>query len=380
MMNLEECRKKIDRIDDQLADLLKERMYLATDVARHKKENGLNILNREREREILDRMTEKNGDDLALYTKVFFNTLFDLSRSAQVKLLAQETALEKKIRTAIERTPALFPQKAVVACQGVEGSYSQQICDKMFALPSIMYFSSFESVFNAVDKGLCKYGILPIENSSYGSVNEVYDLMKKYRFSIVRSSRLKINHSLLANEGAQMTDIREIYTHEQALGQCSDFINAHKEIRFMSCENTAVAAKRVAESGRNDLAAISSMACARLYGLSPLQHDIQNSDDNYTRFICIGKELQIFPGANKISLMMAIPHTPGSLYQTVAKFASLGLNICKIESRPILGTDFAFMFYFDIDASIYAPEVLQFLGDLKGYCDPFVFLGAYSEY
>jgi chorismate mutase/prephenate dehydratase len=250
----------------------------------------------------------------------------------------------------------------------------------MFALPSIMYFSSFESVFNAVDKGLCKYGILPIENSSYGSVNEVYDLMKKYRFSIVRSSKLKINHSLLGNEGARIEDIREIWTHEQALGQCGDFINAHKEIRFLSCENTAVAAKRVAESGRKDLAAISSMACARLYGLSPLQHDIQNSDDNYTRFICIGKELQIFPGASKISLMMAIPHTPGSLYQTVAKFASLGLNICKIESRPIQGTDFAFMFYFDIDASIYAPEVLQFLGDLKGYCDPFVFLGAYAEY
>ncbi len=380
MMNLEECREKIDPIDDQLADLFKERMYLATDVARYKKENGLNVLNREREREILDRMTEKNGDELAIYTKVFFNTLFDLSRSAQVKLIAQETALEKKIRAAIESTPLLFPQKAVVACQGVEGSYSQQICDKMFALPSIMYFSSFESVFNAVDKGLCKYGILPIENSSYGSVNEVYDLMKKYRFSIVRSSKLKINHSLLANEGARLEDIREIWTHEQALGQCGDFINAHKEIRFISCENTAVAAKRVAESGRKDVAAISSMACARLYGLSPLQHDIQNSDDNYTRFICIGKELQIFPGASKISLMMAIPHTPGSLYQTVAKFASLGLNICKIESRPIQGTDFAFMFYFDIDASIYAPEVLQFLGDLKGYCDPFVFLGAYSEY
>lgn len=380
MMNLEECREKIDRIDDQLADLFKERMYLATDVARYKKENGLNVRNRERERDILDRMTEKNGDEIALYTKVFFNTLFDLSRSAQEKILAQETALEKKIRRAIEKTPPLFPQKAVVACQGVEGSYSQQICDKMFALPSIMYFSSFESVFNAVDKGLCKYGILPIENSSYGSVNEVYDLMKKYRFSIVRSSKLKINHSLLVNEGARLEDIREIWTHEQALGQCSDFINSHVKIRFMSCENTALAAKRVADSGRKDVGAISSMACARLYGLVPLLHDIQNSDDNYTRFICIGKEMQIFPGASKISLMMAIPHTPGALYQTVAKFASLGLNICKIESRPILGTDFAFMFYFDIDASIYAPEVLQFLGDLKGFCEPFVFLGAYSEY
>jgi chorismate mutase / prephenate dehydratase len=379
-MDLEQCREKIDKIDDQLADLFKQRMELATEVAEYKKANNMNVLNNEREREIIDRMTARNGDDLAIYTKVFYNTLFDLSRSAQIKLMAKETLLEKKIKAAVEGTEKLFPQKAVVACQGVEGSYSQQICDKMFALPSIMYFSNFESVFNAVEKGLCKYGILPIENSSYGSVNEVYDLMKKYSFYIVRSSKLKINHTLLANEGASLADIKEVYTHEQALGQCGDFINAHKEIQFLSCENTAVAAKRVAMSGRKDIAAISSMSCAKLYGLTSLQHDIQNTDDNYTRFICITKKLEIYPGANKISLMMTVPHTPGSLYQTIAKFASLGLNICKIESRPIVGTDFAFMFYFDIDASIYDPQVLQFLGDLKGFCDQFVFLGAYSEY
>lgn len=379
-MDLEQCREKIDKIDDQLADLFKQRMELATEVAEYKKANNMNVLNNEREREIIDRMTARNGDDLAIYTKVFYNTLFDLSRSAQVKLMAKETLLEKKIKAAVESTQKLFPQKAVVACQGVEGSYSQQICDKMFALPSIMYFSNFESVFNAVEKGLCKYGILPIENSSYGSVNEVYDLMKKYSFYIVRSSKLKINHTLLANEGTSLADIKEVYTHEQALGQCGDFINAHKEIKFLSCENTAVAAKRVAQSGRKDMAAISSMSCAKLYGLTCLQHDIQNTDDNYTRFICITKKLEIYPGANKISLMMTVPHTPGSLYQTIAKFASLGLNICKIESRPIVGTDFAFMFYFDIDASIYDPQVLQFLGDLKGFCDQFVFLGAYSEY
>jgi chorismate mutase / prephenate dehydratase len=379
-MDLEQCREKIDKIDDQLADLFKQRMELATEVAEYKKANNMNVLNNEREREIIDRMTARNGDDLAIYTKVFYNTLFDLSRSAQMKLMAKETLLEKKIKAAVEGTEKLFPQKAVVACQGVEGSYSQQICDKMFALPSIMYFSNFESVFNAVEKGLCKYGILPIENSSYGSVNEVYDLMKKYSFYIVRSSKLKINHTLLANEGASLADIKEVYTHEQALGQCGDFINAHKEIQFLSCENTAVAAKRVAMSGRKDIAAISSMSCAKLYGLTSLQHDIQNTDDNYTRFICITKKLEIYPGANKISLMMTVPHTPGSLYQTIAKFASLGLNICKIESRPIVGTDFAFMFYFDIDASIYDPQVLQFLGDLKGFCDQFVFLGAYSEY
>ncbi len=379
-MNLEECRVKIDSIDDRLADLFKERMEVAKEVAEFKKANNMNVLNNEREREIIERMTARTGDDLAIYTKVFYNTLFDLSRSAQIKLMAKETLLEKKIKAAVENTDPLFPKKAVVACQGVEGSYSQQICDKMFALPSIMYFDSFESVFNAVGKGLCKYGILPIENSSYGSVNEVYDLMKKFSFYIVRSSKLKINHTLLANEGTTLADIKEVYTHEQALGQCSDFINAHKDIKFSSCENTAVAAKRVAESGRKDIAAISSMSCAKLYGLTSLQHDIQNTDDNYTRFICITKKLEIYPGASKISLMMTVPHTPGSLYHTIAKFASLGLNICKIESRPIVGTDFTFMFYFDIDANICDPEVLQFLGDLKGFCDQFVFLGAYSEY
>lgn len=379
-MNLEECRQKIDQIDDQMADLFKERMDIAKDVADYKKAHGMNVLNREREREIIERMTKKTGDDLAIYTKVFYNTLFDISRSSQLKRTAVETALEKKIKASVEKTDKLFPQKAVVACQGLEGSYSQQVCDNMFSLPSIMYFSSFESVFNAVEKGLCKYGILPIENSSYGSVNEVYDLMKKYSFYIIRSSKLKINHALLANEGASFADIKEVYTHEQALGQCSDFINSHKEIKFLPCENTAVAAKKVAESGRKDIAAISSMNCAKIYGLTSLKHDIQNSDDNYTRFICITKNLEIYPGANKISLMMTVPHTPGALYQTIAKFASLGLNLSKIESRPIVGTDFAFMFYFDIDASIYSPEVLQFLGDLKGFCDQFVFLGAYSEY
>ena len=258
-MNLEECRQKIDKIDDKMSDLFKERMDIAKDVADYKKANGMNVLNREREREIIERMTKKTGDDLAIYTKVFYNTLFDISRSSQLKRTAVETALEKKIKASVENTDKLFPQKAVVACQGLEGSYSQQVCDNMFALPSIMYFSSFESVFNAVGKGLCKYGVLPIENSSYGSVNEVYDLMKKYSFYTIRSSKLKINHALLANEGASLADIKEVYTHEQALGQCSGFINAHKEIKFLPCENTAVAAKKVAESGRKDVAAILTM-------------------------------------------------------------------------------------------------------------------------
>ncbi len=378
-MDLQQCRARINEIDDQIADLFKERMDVSLDVAKYKQKHYMNILNKAREREIVDRVTHRVGDELAIYAKILFNTLFDLSRSRQVKFIARKTELEADIRAALEKTPQLFPQKAVVACQGVEGAYSQQACDRLFALPSIMYLGTFDSVFQAVDLGLCHYGILPIENSSYGSVNEVYDLMKKYKFYIARSIKLEVNHALLARPGVKLEDITEIYSHGQAIGQCSEFLTKNKHIKVTPCANTAVAAKLVAESGRRDVAAISSHNCAELYGLSDLGVRVQNADGNFTRFICITKELEIFPGASKISLMMPLPHTPGSLNFMLAKFSSLGLNLCKLESRPIPGTDFSFMFYFDIGASVYSDEVLRLLSDIEGGYEQVDFLGAYSE-
>ena len=170
-----------------------------------------------------------------------YNTIFDISRSYQQRYMTQKTELSNHIARAIEATPEMFPRKAVVACQGVEGAYSQQACDKLFALPDIMYFKRFEGVFQAIEGGLCRYGVLPIENSSYGSVTEVYDLMRKYRFSIVRSVRLKIDHRLLAKPGVRLENVREIISHEQAIGQCGEFLKGLKDVKVTVCENTAMA-------------------------------------------------------------------------------------------------------------------------------------------
>ena len=242
-----------------------------------------------------------------------------------------------------------------------------------------MYCKRFEGVFQAIQSGLCEYGVLPIENSSYGSVNEVYDLMRKYRFYIVRSIHLKIDHRLLAKNGVKLADVKEIVSHEQAIGQCGAFLKNLKDVKITVFSNTAEAAQYVAASDRTNLAAISSPACAALYGLSVLSDTVSDSDSNFTRFICIAKDLQIYPGANRMSLMLNVRHTPGALYAMIAKFAALGLNLTKIESRPIAGTDFEFMFYFDLDASVYAPEALQLLCELDAGPEPFTYLGSYSE-
>jgi chorismate mutase/prephenate dehydratase len=378
-MDIQQLREEIDRCDDLLKTTFVKRMDMALEIARYKKQNNLPVMDPARERAVIARVTADCDDAMAVNVKLLYNTIFDLSRTWQQRYMTEETELTNHIQKAVETTAKVFPSRAVVACQGVEGAYSQQACDKLFALPSMMYFKRFEGVFQAIQSGLCAYGVLPIENSSYGSVAEVYDLMRKYRFSIVRSVRLKIDHRLLAKPGVALSGIREIVSHEQAIGQCGAFLKGLRDVKVTVFGNTAEAAQFVSTSGRNDLAAISSPACAVLYGLSVVADDISDSDSNYTRFICIAKDLQIYPGANRMSLMLNVRHTPGALYMMIAKFAALGLNLTKIESRPIAGTDFEFMFYFDLDASVYAPEALQLLCELDAGPEPFTFLGSYGE-
>ncbi|MBR5559417.1 MAG: chorismate mutase [Oscillospiraceae bacterium] len=378
-MNSKEIREKIDAIDSQMADLFCQRMGLAADIARFKKENNLPILNTGREREVLSRMVDLCGEELEGYIRVLYATMFDVSRSYQHSLTGGESALCAQIDQSLAQAADRFPTKAVVACQGVEGAYSQLACEKLFKTPSIIYFHRFDDVFHAVAKGMCQYGILPIENSSAGSVTAVYDLMKEYNFQIVRGIRLKVSHCLLARPGVKISDIKEIASHEQALNQCSKFLAAHPEIKVTVCENTAAAARMVAESGRDDIAALSSRNCAGLYGLKVLQDRMQNSDSNYTRFICISSKPEIYPGADKISLMVTLPHQPGSLYRLITRFASLELNLTKLESRPIPGSDFEFRFYFDLEGWVGDPSVKALLADLQDEMDEFVFLGNYSE-
>lgn len=379
-MDMEKLRNEIDEIDDSLVKLFEKRMQSTAQLAKYKKEHSVPVSDRTREREIIYRMSGKVTPELAGYTKSLYNTLFDLSKSYQNSLISPESKLASEIKKSLEGSEKLFPERAVVACQGTEGAYSQFACDRMFKYPEIMYVNSFDSVFEAVGRGLCRYGILPLENSTAGSVTAVYELMQKHKFYIVGSIKLCISHSLLAAPGVRLDGVKEIFSHEQALNQCSKFLSELKDVKVTVCANTAEAAKSVADSGRSDCAAICSGDCAELYGLSEIASGISNTENNYTRFICISKELEIYPGANCTSLMVRLPHKPGSLYSVISRFAALGVNLTKLESRPVPGSDFEFMFYFDVDASVYSPELAELITQLENELPGLVYLGSYNEF
>lgn len=378
-MNLDEIRSEIDSVDNELTGLFAKRMELSALVAEYKRENSMCVYDPTRERQKLADIASKLPDELKEYGLALYSLIFELSRSRQNRLLGTHSGICDEIENAVKNTPPLLPTAPLVACQGVEGAYSQRACDKVFTSPNIFYFSSFEAVFTAIEKGLCRYGVIPLENSTAGSVNKVYDLMMKHRFSIVRSVRIKVDHNLLASPGTKLEDIKEIYSHEQAISQCGAFLQTLPGVKVISCENTAAAAKMVAESGRHDIAAISSISCVKLYGLECLKASIQDKGNNYTRFICISKTLEIYPGANRTSLMMVLPHTPGSLYKALSRFYALGINLNKLESRPLPDRDFEFMFYFDLDVPVYSPNFIQLMGEIQDICEQFGYLGSYSE-
>ena len=378
-MDLSEIRRQIDDIDEQLVNLFCARMNLSAQVADYKKANNLPIFVPARERAILQTVAQQAGPEMANYARVLYSMLFELSRSYQSKRNNELSALFGQVQTAIENTPKLFPQAPMVACQGVEGAYSQIACEKIFKSPMILYFKGFEGVFQAIEQGLCQYGILPIENSTAGSVNKVYDLMIRHNFSIVRTFRLKVDHNLLANKGATLEDIKTIYSHEQAINQCAGFLATLKDVNVIAVANTAVAAEMVSQSGRTDVAALSSRSCAELYNLTCLQPTVQDQGNNHTRFICISKNLEIYPGADKTSIMMILPHKPGSLYKVLARMYTLGINVTKLESRPLPDREFEFMFYFDLETSIYSEEFIQLMCELDELCEEFKYLGSYSE-
>ena len=378
-MNIDEYRNRIDRIDKQLVTLFCERMDTASDIAAWKKEQKRPVFDPERERQKLLEVVSSVPEELREYTASLYSLLFELSRSYQNRLLGTASELTAQIQGAIDETPALFPSDASVACQGVAGAYSQIACDRLFKRPAILYLSSFDAVFSAIESGLCRYGVVPLENSTAGSVNAVYDLMMNHNFRIVRSVRIKVDHCLLVNPGTRREEIREIYSHQQAISQCEKYLQSFPNARVIPCENTAVAAKMVAQAGRRDAAALSSHACGKIYGLSCLESSVQDMDNNFTRFICISKKLEIYPGADRTSLMAVLPHEPGTLYKLLSRFYALGLNLNKLESRPLPNRNFEFMFYFDLETSVYSPQFLQLMGEMPTLCEEFSYLGSYSE-
>jgi chorismate mutase/prephenate dehydratase len=379
-MELSELRNQIDEIDRELVELFAKRMKVSSEVASYKREHGMAVLDATRERALLQKVSELSGTELEEYTRTLYATILDLSRSYQHKSLGNTSRLYTEIATALDNTSKIFPERATVACQGVEGAYSQIATERLFRAPDIMFFSSWEKVFYAIEAGLCRYGVIPIENSTAGSVKKVYDLMISRNFKIVKTVRIKIDHNLLVKKGTRKEDIKEIFSHEQAINQCASYLAANfPNAKITRVENTALAAKAVAESGRDDVASLSSRSAASQYGLCVLAAAVQDNGNNHTRFICITNKLEVYPGADRTTLMIVTPHKPGALYRILSRFNALGINLLKLESRPIPDRDFEFMFYFDLEAPVYSDSFAQLLAELERECDEFTYLGSYSE-
>ena len=377
-MDLSDIRKKIDDIDSKLLPLFLERMQVSAEVAAYKKANNLPVLNKQRERDILKWVRAESGD-MELYADRLYNNIFELSRAYQDELLAGASPLTQEIEAGLRYCNEPFPTSGRISCQGVEGAYGQMAADRMFPRGDLTFMRTFEGVFDAVESGLCDFGVLPVENSSNGSVRMTYDLLRTKKVRIIRSERLCIRHQLLAKPGTRLSDITEIHSHEQALGQCSRFIKSlGTGVKAVPCLNTAIAAEYVAKSGQN-IACIASAGAGELNGLVPIADSIQDSDNNYTRFICIARDTRIYAGADRISLILTCQHKPGALYEILAKLAAVGINLIKLESCPLQGSNFEFVFFFDLQASVMDKRTIAVLQSIERSCESFIFLGNYRE-
>ena len=274
---------------------------------------GKAVFDPARERSKLNNLASRAPERYEAQTITLFRLLMSMSKAEQQRYINELKGItvSQKAHATAAVSDTAFPQTATVACQGVEGAYSQIAACKLFDVPDIAFFETFEGVMRAVRDGFCEFGVLPIENSTAGSVNAVYDLLAQFDFHIVRSLRLKIDHNLLVKPGTKLADVREVYSHGQAIAQCAGFIESH-DLHATKYPNTAMSAEMVANSERTDVAAIASLSCATLYGLEVLEPNIQDSDNNYTRFVVIGREPRVYPGANRTSLMITTANEPGA--------------------------------------------------------------------
>ena len=325
VIDLSISRARIDEIDAQIIELFERRMHIAADVAAYKRATGKPVLDKAREAAKIDKATELASDEFKKFIPPLFSMMMEMSRAYQHSLL--DDGSEGVVPAAIDEVAEL-PAAAHVAVQGVEGAYQHIACRELFVDPDIVFVSTFDAVADAVEEGRVEYGILPLENSTAGTVDRVYDLLYKRGLYIARAITLRINHDLLAKPGVEASDIVEVFSHEQALRQCTDFIaQMPNEVTSTACRNTAMAASSVANSERRDVAAISSTACAELYGLNVLQHAIQDEADNFTRFICVAKKPQLVGVPERSSLLLITPHEAGALFRVLSRIAALGVNM-----------------------------------------------------
>ncbi len=374
MRDITEIRAEINEIDEKLLELFKRRMACSRDVGFYKKENNIPVVDENREKEILDSVYEQGGDYKAA-VRMIFAEMMEMSRAIQYGI----TQTGKELRELIESAEESLPQSGVkVAYMGIKGANGHEAALRLFPEGEALAYKTFSDVFDAVDSGEVSFGVLPVENSTAGSVSAVYDLILKHRFYIVGAMDMGIDYCLAGLKQSELCDIEKVITHPQSISQCEKYIAAHN-LEAVPCANTAVAARDTAREKRLNLAAICSYKACEEYGLKVLDNHIQDSSDNTTRFIIISKKLYIPPNADKISLCISLPHVSGSLYSVLSRFNYLGFNLTKIESRPIAGKGFEYLFYLDFTGNVHSENAKQLLCRLSVEMPNFSFLGNYCE-
>lgn len=370
-MDLQELRNNIDVTDEKILSLFMERMELCKGVADYKKQHNMPVFQGGREKQVIDRIKSLTGDPaLENGTAALFTTIMDISKLLQNRKLLPDTS-------EYTFTAPDFKNAQKIGCQGTSGANSETAARMIFGDKEPIFYNSFEDVFRAVQSGEIDYGVIPLKNSTAGMIDSAYDLMAKYSVYIVKQVCVEINHCLAVRKGTALNEITCIYSHPQALAQCSAFI-AQNGINTSPYSNTATAAEMVSGS-EEKIAAICSVDCAERLGLDILATDIADCSVNRTQFVCIARDLQVSHAADTISIMIQIPHTEGSLYRLLTKFYVNGMNIIRIENRPVRDGSFDVMFYLDFSGKLNDPAVRALMNDLSDNMEYFRCLGTFRN-
>ena len=350
-LDLQQIRGQLDQIDSQLVELFEERMKLCGEVAEFKIRTGKAVYDGEREKQKLEAVTGKaHGDFNKKGVYELFSQIMTISRRLQYRLLSEHGIRGDMGFTMVEQ---LNTDGIQVVYQGTEGAYQHDAALRFFGETTPMYHvKTFEDVMVEVEEGRADYGVLPIENSSAGAVSDNYDNLVKHNLYIVAEIQLPVNHALLGVPGAELSDIRKVYSHSQALMQCSRYLDSHREWVQMNLENTAVAAQKVIREGDISQAAVASPIAGQLYGLKTLAEGINNDTHNTTRFIVLSRQPVYTRSASKVSICFEGLHKSGSLYNMLGNFIYNDVNMLMIESRPIEGRSWEYRFFVDVEGSL----------------------------
>lgn len=376
-MDLQEIRKQLDVIDKEIVELTEKRMKLCADVAEFKIQTGKAVYDREREQQKLAAVSALAHSEFnSQAMRELFSQMMTISRRYQYQMLAEHGMEVDMGFSEVEKLPK---EGIRVVYQGVEGAYSQEAAIRYFGENTPMYHvKTWDDAMKEVEEERADYAVLPIENSSAGAVTDNYDLLVKYQNYIVAEVCVPISHALLGRPDANLSDVKTVFSHPQALMQSSVFLNAHREWKQISVENTAVAAKKVLEDNDVTQAAVASEIAGKLYGLKVLEHAIQYNKNNTTRFIVVAKRPIYEKGANKVSICFELPHVSGSLYNMLGNFIFNQVNMMKIESRPITGKTWEYRFFVDIEGNLADASVRNALKGIFSEASNVKILGNYK--